>query len=115
MRPRQIHAAFLRATTPRPQPRVDLFHVAAITASVGDAIAELLVELPRVGRLSFRRLTSGLAERMEVIVRFLALLELFKQGVVELEQFDRFGDIEVAWTGEHEGSDLAAHFALVDE
>ena len=115
MRPRQIHAAFLRATTPRPQPRVDLFHVAAITASVGDAIAELLVELPRVGRLSFRRLTSGLAERMEVIVRFLALLELFKQGVIELEQGDRFGDIEVAWTGDSAETDLAAHFALVDE
>ena len=34
----------------------------------------------------FRRLTTGLVERIEVIVRFLALLELFKQGVVELEQ-----------------------------
>ncbi len=115
VKPRQIHAAFLRATTPRPQPRVDLFHVAAITASVGDAIAELLNELPRVGRLSFRRLTAGLADRMEVIVRFLALLELFKQGVVELEQSDRFGDIEVAWTGDHDDTDLAAQFALVDE
>jgi segregation and condensation protein A len=32
-------------------------------------------------------------------VRFLALLELFKQGYVELEQTERFGDIEVVWTG----------------
>ena len=34
-----------------------------------------------------------------MIVRFLALLELFKQGLVELEQAERFGDIDVVWTG----------------
>jgi segregation and condensation protein A len=34
-----------------------------------------------------------------VIVRFLALLELFKQGRVELVQGDRFGDVGVLWTG----------------
>ncbi len=31
-------------------------------------------------------------------MRFLALLELFKQGAIELEQSERFGDIEVVWT-----------------
>ena len=80
-------------------PAVDLFHVAPITTSVADAVAELLDELPRVGRISFRRLTGGLVERLEVIVRFLAVLELFKQGVVELDQPERFGDIEIEWTG----------------
>jgi segregation and condensation protein A len=44
-------------------------------------------------------LTSGLVERLEVIVRFLALLELFKQGAVELDQTERFGDIEIVWNG----------------
>jgi segregation and condensation protein A len=112
VKPRHIHAAFVRATTVRPTPRVELFHVAAITASVGDAIAELLSELPRLGRMSFRRLTDGLADRMEVIVRFLALLELFKQGVIELDQSDRFGDITVAWTGDNDEHDLVAHFAM---
>ena len=68
-----------------------------------------------MGRLSFRRLTAGLADRMEVIVRFLALLELFKQGVIELDQGERFGDIEVEWTGDQDDTDLAVHFALVDE
>lgn len=84
---------------PQVVPRIDLFHVAPIRASVADALAELIDELPRVGRMSFRRLTSGLVERLEVIVRFLALLELFKQGLVELEQAERFGDIDVVWTG----------------
>jgi segregation and condensation protein A len=97
--PARLHRAFLRATTPRPTPRIDLFHVAPVRVSVADALTELIDELPRVGRISFRRLTSGLVERLEVIVRFLALLELFKQGLLELDQTERFGDIEVVWTG----------------
>ena len=96
---KRIHAAYLRAVTPKPVERIDLFHVAPIRASVADAVDELVDELPRVGRISFRRLTSGLVERLEVIVRFLALLELFKQGVIELNQDEQFGEIDVMWTG----------------
>ncbi len=96
---KRIHTAYLRAVTPKPVPRVDLFHVAPVRASVADAVAELVDELPRCGRISFRRLTSGLVERLEVIVRFLALLELFKQGVIELDQDEQFGEIDVLWTG----------------
>ncbi len=97
--PQRLQRAMIKAITPRPVPRVDLFHVAPIRLTVADAVAELLDELPRVGRISFRRLTGDLVERLEVIVRFLALLELFKQGNVDLEQADRFGDIDVIWTG----------------
>jgi segregation and condensation protein A len=96
---KRLHAAFQRAITPKPVERIDLFHVAPVRASVADAVAELVDELPRVGRISFRRLTSGLVERLEVIVRFLALLELFKQGVIELDQDEQFGEIDVLWTG----------------
>ena len=96
---KRLQAAYLRAVTPKPVPRIDLFHVAPIRASVADAVAELVDELPRCGRISFRRLTSGLVERLEVIVRFLALLELFKQGVIELDQDEQFGEIDVLWTG----------------
>jgi len=94
---RSLQRAAIRALTPRPVPVVDLFHVNPIKITVADAVAELLDELPRVGRISFRRLTADLADRIEVIVRFLAVLELFKQGVVEIEQPERFGDIEVHW------------------
>jgi segregation and condensation protein A len=98
--PLRLRNAYMRAITPKPVPRIDLFHVAPIRASVADAVAELLDELPRAGRISFRRLTDGLVERLEVIVRFLALLELFKQGAVELDQGDRFGDIDIVWMGD---------------
>lgn len=106
-----LKAAFLRAVTPRPQPRVDLDHVAPIRVSVADAVEELVDELPRTGRITFRRLTSGLVERLEVIVRFLAVLELYKQGLVELEQVVNFGDLTVVWTG---GDDGVAASDLID-
>lgn len=111
--PDKIHAAYLRAIVPKPVLRIDLFHVAPIRASVADAVAELVDELPRAGRISFRRLTSGLVERLEVIVRFLALLELFKQGLIELEQAELFGDIDVLWTGG--GEPVAAGTIAIDD
>ena len=111
--PRHVQAAYGRATTPRPEPRVDLFHVAPIRASVADAVAELLDELPRVRRITFRRLTADLVERLEVIVRFLAVLELFKQGLVELEQGVKFGDIDIVWVGEE--SMVAAGSIAIDD
>ncbi|MEI6496344.1 MAG: segregation/condensation protein A [Actinomycetota bacterium] len=111
--PKRIHAAFMRAVTPKPAPRIDLFHVAPVRASVADAVVELLDELPRVGRISFARLTSGLVERLEVIVRFLALLELFKQGMVELDQTERFGDIEIVWNAV--GAGVGGDAALIDD
>jgi segregation and condensation protein A len=112
--PDDVRVAYLRACAPRPLPRVDTAHVAPIRASVADAVAELVDELPRVRRITFRELTRGLAERLEVIVRFLALLELFKQGLVELEQTATFGDIVVEWTG---GQDrpLATIHAGIDD
>jgi segregation and condensation protein A len=94
-----LRQAYLRAVTPKPQPRIDLQHVAPIRASVAEAVVELLEELPRVGRISFRALTGDLVERLEVVVRFLAVLELFKQGFVDLDQPRTFGDIEVVWLG----------------
>lgn len=99
---RSLQRAAIRALTPRPVPVVDLFHVNPIKITVADAVAELLDELPRVGRISFRRLTADLADRIEVIVRFLAVLELFKQGAVDIDQPERFGDIEVIWAPDDE-------------
>jgi segregation and condensation protein A len=110
--PTRLRDACLKAVQPRPVPKIDLYHVAPVRVSVADAVAELVDELPRVGRITFRRLTADLVERLEVIVRFLAILELFKQGVVDLEQSERFGDIEVVWTG---GAHLDAADITIDD
>lgn len=97
--PASLRDAFLRATAPKPVPVVSLAHVTQVKASVADAIVELAEELPRLGRVTFRRLTHRFAARLEVIVRFLAVLELFKQGLVDLTQTETFGDIVIAWLG----------------
>jgi segregation and condensation protein A len=95
--PEDLRAAYLRAVAPKPVVRVDLSHVTPIKVTVAEAVEELVDELPRVGRITFRELTAQLVDRIDLVVRFLAVLELFKQGAVELEQPETFGDITVAW------------------
>jgi segregation and condensation protein A len=84
---------------PKPGARLLLEHVAPVRASVADAVVVVSERLARAGRLSFSRLTADLTERLEVIVRFLAVLELFKQGSVDLEQATTFGELQVTWLG----------------
>jgi segregation and condensation protein A len=107
----RLRNAAISALTPKPTPTVDLFHINPIKTTVADAVVELLDELPRVGQISFRRLTADLADRIEVIIRFLALLELFKQGAIELDQPERFGDIEIMWSA---GEEFDREDVLID-
>jgi segregation and condensation protein A len=59
--------------------------------------------------LTFRALTEGVADRLEVIVRFLAILELYKQGLVEIDQADTFGDLQVSWVPDPEPGNGAVY------
>ena len=102
-----IRKAFLRAVAPKPKPEVTLLHVTDVKLSVADAIEELVDELPSSGPITFRSLTSGLAEKLEIVVRFLAVLELFKQGLVDIDQPQSFGDLTVEWIGGEIGRELA--------
>jgi segregation and condensation protein A len=95
-----LHRAYLRATAPKPVPTVDIAHIHAVRVSVADAVAELADELPRAGRITFRELTSSLVERLEVVVRFLAVLELYKQGMIDVLQTGAFGEIQILWLGD---------------
>jgi segregation and condensation protein A len=99
-----VTAVDLRATmqgvlAPKPAQGVLLDHVAPVRISVRDAVDELLDELPGAGRMSFSQLTGGLRERLQVIVRFLALLELYKRGLVDLDQASPAAPLEVCWLG----------------
>jgi segregation and condensation protein A len=89
--------AYLRGAAERPIPRVDLAHVTVDTVSVFEAVAELIA-VPRDRRAtSFRLLVEDCTTRIEVIVRFLALLELCKLGRVSLGQGHTFGDLRIDW------------------
>jgi segregation and condensation protein A len=89
--------AYLRGAAERPIPRVDLSHVTVDTVSVSEALNELIA-VPRSHRAtSFRLLVEECTTRMEIIVRFLALLELCKLGRVTLGQGQTFGDLRIDW------------------
>ncbi len=103
--PMHLHDAFVRTASPRPVPTVALHHVTQIRVSVTDAIERLITDLPSAGLMSFRQITRHCLDRVEVVVNFLAILELFKQGLVELEQVAAFGDLTVEWVGGSVGVD----------
>ena len=94
---RDVLAAFLRGTAPRPSFELDLSHVTVEAVTVFEAVAELEERLPGEGSSTFRELTEHCTTRLQVIVRFLALLELCKRGRVSLDQGQTFGDLEVHW------------------
>ena len=109
--PDDLRAAFVRATTARPTPRVDIAHVTDIPISVDEVTAELVARLPDIGTVGFRELTEELATGIEVVVYFLAVLELYKRGMVEVSQASTFGNIAITWSGE---ADLAEPLVGVD-
>ncbi len=102
--PEDLRAALHRALRPRPSPHVSLEHVTSIRVSVGQAMEEVVDELRRSPSITFRELTAALVERLEIVVRFLAVLELYKQGMVELDQLESFGDITITWLGASPGA-----------
>ena len=107
--PERLGALAAAALAPKPEPEVDVSHVAPIRATVRDAILEVAALLRgRDTPADFRELCSGAEERIDVVVRFLALLELFKAGAVDLVQVDRFGDIRARWTGDAEAEEVLA-------
>ncbi len=95
----KLERGFISAITPRRRDELNLYHISPIRFTVAEAVEELMEDIARVGSTSFRMLTTGLVERLEIVVRFLAILEMYKQGFIELDQVDRFGDITVVWTG----------------
>jgi segregation and condensation protein A len=95
VRPNALRAAALRVLAARPSPVVDTEHIAPVRASVRDAVDTVLSLLPDTEPMSFRALVAGVATRLEFVVRFLAVLELYKQGIVDLVQFDNFGELLV--------------------
>ena len=70
-----------------------------ITFTVADAIEMVTARLGEAGAAMFRELVAGCEDRIQVVVSFLALLELYRDGRVDLSQAETFGEIEVRWNG----------------
>ena len=98
LRPEQLAA--VAAALLRPPPTLDLSHVTPVRYTVAEAMTTLEERITSFGHgATFRDLVADCDERIHVVVRFLAILELYREGKVELVQAKTFGDIEVEWTG----------------
>ncbi|WP_416220779.1 segregation and condensation protein A [Cellulomonas sp. S1-8] len=100
----QLAVLAARALAPKPlPPGVDLSHLHAPAVSVREQAAVLVDRLRHHGATSFRALTADAGEPVVVVVRFLALLELFREGVVAFDQMEALGELTVRWTGSDDG------------
>lgn len=104
----QLAAAYLKGIEEKPVPVVRLNHVTVDAVTVAETVVALSQRLPSLRKVSFRDLVDGLRTRIEIIVHFLALLELCKLGYVELGQGATFGEVEVEWIGDANDFDLGA-------
>jgi segregation and condensation protein A len=91
-----------RALAPKPVPTVGMAHLHSPKVSVREQ-AQLLVErLRRLRSSTFRSLAHDAPDTATVVARFLALLELYREGVVSFEQVAALGELHIRWTGEDE-------------
>jgi segregation and condensation protein A len=89
------------ALEPRPVPMVSLAHLHAPQVSVREQAHLVVDRLRRERSATFRSLVSD-ADLPTTVARFLALLELFREGVVAFEQASPLGDLYLRWTGDDE-------------
>ncbi|WP_407317910.1 ScpA family protein [Isoptericola halotolerans] len=104
----RIAALAAKALEPRQAPVIGLSHLHAPAVSVREQAAIVAQRLRRDHVATFRALTAG-EERLVVVARFLALLELFRNGQVSFDQVAALGELTVRWTG-GEGDDVGAEF-----
>ncbi len=101
--PEQLAKIAMKAFTPKAPPSVSVTHMYQPLASVREQAAILVERLRRAGRATFRSLTADCAGTFEVVARFLAALELFREAAVSFEQLEPLGDLYVTWTGSSDG------------
>jgi segregation and condensation protein A len=86
-----------QALTPRPVSQVPIEHVHAPRVSVGEHMAILRERLRRQGAATFRSLAADCGTTLDVVARFLALLELYRDGAVAFDQVAALGELRVRW------------------
>lgn len=92
----------VKAMQPRPRPQVYIDHIHAPLVSVQEQAGVVVARLKELGEASFRVLVDdldGTGDTLTVVARFLALLELYREKAVELDQETALGDLLVRWTG----------------
>jgi len=97
--PVQFAELAARAMTPKPRPVVAVDHLHAPKVSVREQAVVLAARLRDLGAATFRGLTADAGATIVVVARFLALLELYREGAVSFEQAAALGELHVRWVG----------------
>ncbi|WP_369245563.1 ScpA family protein [Streptomyces sp. R41] len=89
----------VKAMQPKPKPQVYVDHIHAPLVSVQEQAGIVVARLRELGEASFRALVEDTDDTLTVVARFLALLELYREKAVVLDQEEALGDLMVRWTG----------------
>ena len=92
-----------RVLTPKVSPVVSVEHLHFPLVSVAEESRLVVEALRRSKSLSFRNLVSGAENTMVIVARFLALLDLYRQGVLRFDQVIAMGELQISWTGSEAG------------
>ena len=101
--PERFAAIANRVLTPKTAPTLSVEHLHLPLVSVAAEALGVVSALRRHKTMSFRALVSDATNTLVVVARFLALLELFKEGSVRFEQVVALGELQITWVGSVEG------------
>jgi segregation and condensation protein A len=97
--PERFAAIANRVLAPKSAPTLSTEHLHLPMVSVTAEAHNVIEALRRSKTLTFRSLVSDAASTLVVVARFLALLELYKEGQIRFEQVIALGELQVTWTG----------------
>ena len=92
-----------RALTPKMPPVFSISHLHSPAVSVREEAQTVIAHLRRVGTATFRALVADAEHTLVIVARFLALLELYKEGVLHFDQVTPLGDLQIRWIGSAQG------------
>ena len=101
--PQRFAAIAERVLTPKVAPVVSVEHLHLALVSVAEESRVVVEALRRSKSLSFRNLVSDAENTMVIVARFLALLDLYRQGVLRFDQVIALGELQISWTGSESG------------
>lgn len=113
--PEQLARVAAQAMTPRPEPTVGLTHLHAPAVSVREQATIVISALRERRQASFRSLVADADSTLVIVARFLALLELYKEAAVTMDQPEALGELVVHWTGDdHAAVEVSGEFDELD-
>ncbi|MFD8978037.1 segregation and condensation protein A [Streptomyces sp. NPDC059593] len=89
----------VKAMQPKAEPQVYVDHIHAPLVSVQEQAAVVVALLRERGTAAFRELIEDAGDTLTVVARFLALLELYREKAVGLDQETALGELTVTWAG----------------